>query len=203
MSDIWFENGKWNRKCKECGETVSHTMRNNCYASNRDGCLCRKCTDNNNVKQLDGIWFEKGKWSRKCKDCGKTMRYQCRNSCYTAEKAERVCRKCFFKDFVVFMVDGKPYSKHPLYYTHNAMLYRCYNPKSTAYKNYGGRGIKVCDEWKNSRVSYVKWCLANGYKKGLQLDRINNDGNYEPSNCRFVTPKENSSNRRRKSKIKV
>lgn len=73
---------------------------------------------------------------------------------------------------------------------------RCFNPKCKAYKDYGARGISVCDKWTEELESFVDWSLSHGYKPGLAIDRINNDGNYEPSNCRWVTPKENNQNRR-------
>jgi len=95
---------------------------------------------------------------------------------------------------------GRKNGKHglysnPLYVVWRNMLDRCYNKKNISYKNYGGRGISVCDEWRKSVVPFHKWCVDNGWEKGLQLDRINNDGNYEPSNCRCVSPKENMRNR--------
>lgn len=76
-----------------------------------------------------------------------------------------------------------------------SMKQRCYNPNRKKYKDYGQRGIEICDEWQDAAV-FAEWALSNGYRAGLQIDRIDNDGNYEPSNCRFVTPKENSRNRR-------
>ena len=60
---------------------------------------------------------------------------------------------------------------------------------------YFDKGIKMCDKWKNDRNSFYLWAKNNGYKKGLQIDRINSNGNYDPENCRFVTPKENCNNR--------
>jgi hypothetical protein len=68
---------------------------------------------------------------------------------------------------------------------------RCEAPSSSNYKYYGGRGIKVCDEWRTSPDSFIKWAMANGYSEGMTIDRINVDGNYEPPNCRFITHKEN------------
>lgn len=76
------------------------------------------------------------------------------------------------------------------------MKNRCFNPKCKAFKDYGGRGITVCDEWVSDPDSFVEWALSNGYEYGLAIDRIDNDGNYEPNNCRWVTAAENNQNRR-------
>lgn len=67
------------------------------------------------------------------------------------------------------------------------MISRCTNINDKNYITYGGRGIIVCDEWKNSFLSFYKWSIVNNYSCLLSIDRINNDGNYEPSNCRFAT----------------
>ena len=74
---------------------------------------------------------------------------------------------------------------------------RCTNPHASSYDRYGGRGICVCNEWlgDDGFNQFVKWATANGYKEGLSLDRINNDGDYEPDNCRWVTFREQSFNR--------
>ena len=89
-------------------------------------------------------------------------------------------------------------SSHTLYGVWRGMKQRCSDPLKDGYKNYGGRGISVCGTWKNDFKMFYEWCIENNHKKGLQIDRINNDGNYEPSNCRFVTPKENNSNKWRR-----
>jgi hypothetical protein len=84
--------------------------------------------------------------------------------------------------------------KYPrLYHQWNDIIRRCENPKCTRYDRYGGRGISVCDEWHDFNI-YKDWALSNGYTDNLTIDRINNDGNYKPDNCRFVTYKENNRN---------
>ena len=91
--------------------------------------------------------------------------------------------------------DKKALSRHPLYHKWNGMKKRCYKPSDAHYNNYGARGITICEEWRESFLNFYNWGINNGYKQGLEIDRINNDGNYEPSNCRFISRKENCNNR--------
>lgn len=88
------------------------------------------------------------------------------------------------------------YRYHPAYDTYNSMMARCYNPKNQNYSHYGGRGIGVADVWHDVKV-FAEWCERNGFRKDYQLDRIDNDGDYSPDNCRFVTPTVNLRNTRR------
>ena len=71
------------------------------------------------------------------------------------------------------------------------------NPADKKYNRYGGRGIMLCDEWNNSFESFYIWAMCNGYKKGLSIERVNNDGNYEPNNCVWATAMEQAQNTRR------
>lgn len=83
-----------------------------------------------------------------------------------------------------------------LYQVWNGMRQRCHNPNTRAYRNYGGRGIRVCREWLQCYALFEVWALANGWRKELEIDRRDNDGNYEPDNCRFVDRATNCRNRR-------
>ena len=74
------------------------------------------------------------------------------------------------------------------------MKRRCYSTKRISYKYYGQKGICICDEWKNSFKAFQDWALNNGYEDTLSIDRINNNGNYEPSNCRWATIKQQNNN---------
>ncbi|MFW3510195.1 hypothetical protein ACN9VK_10700 [Staphylococcus caprae] len=120
----------------------------------------------------------KGKF--KCEICNKEYvanfshwKYNGRNTC-----------QCMFKD-----------THHKLYGRYDKMLYRCYNTNSDNYKYYGGRGIKVCKRWKTSFQNFLE-DMQPTYFEGAELDRIDNDGNYEPSNCRWVTHSYNMLNRK-------
>lgn len=83
-----------------------------------------------------------------------------------------------------------------LYNVWRGMNVRCDEPTHYSYPNYGARGITVCAEWRDGHQAFIEWAIANGYAPGLQIDRINNGGNYEPSNCQWVTAAQNNRNRR-------
>lgn len=86
---------------------------------------------------------------------------------------------------------------HRLYSIYSNMKTRYYNKNNHHYPNYGGRGIRICDEWLNNFVVFYNWAIDNGYSEGLSIDRIDVNGNYEPSNCRFITQHEQCYNTRR------
>ncbi|SDX85350.1 hypothetical protein SAMN05660923_03051 [Tepidimicrobium xylanilyticum] len=109
---------------------------------------------------------------------------------------------CLNKERAIAASTTHGLSSEKLYSIWKAMLARCENKKHPAYKDYGGRGIKVCDEWHDIRT-FIKWANNNGYKEGLELDRIDNNGNYEPSNCRFTTRKKQTRNTRRNINVTI
>ena len=90
---------------------------------------------------------------------------------------------------------SRPFYKQPWYGSYRSMMDRCYREGAANYPRYGGRGIRVCDEWHDIE-SFAIWCEASGYKKGLTIDRKNTDGEYSPSNCRWATPKQQANNRK-------
>lgn len=78
------------------------------------------------------------------------------------------------------------YYNHALYDVYRGMKERCYNQNSNRYHRYGGMGKIICDEWLKNPESFFKWAIANGWRRGFTIERKNNDGNYEPDNCKFI-----------------
>ena len=109
---------------------------------------------------------------------------------------KKVCKPKMSEEEHRITAWASAYNKGRIRYVYYDMIRRCYSPKDNHYNRYGKRGIKVCEEWRKDCKSFYKWAKDNGYKVGLQLDRINNDGNYEPNNCRWVSARENSLNKR-------
>lgn len=92
-----------------------------------------------------------------------------------------------------------PGKRSSLYTSWCSMKQRCLNPNNLKYKRYGGRGIKICDEWLDI-LGFYNWAINNGWKEGFSIDRIDNNGNYCPENCRWVSMSENS---RKKKTTKI
>lgn len=114
----------------------------------------------------------------------------CQCTCCKMKRKEPIRRKIKGIDYSSY-IHGD--SKTRLYAIWAAMKARCLNPNHPNYSRYGGRGIKVCDEWRNSYIAFKDWALSHGYKDNLVIDRIDNDGNYKPSNVQFITRSENTS----------
>ena len=123
-------------------------------------------------------------WLCKC-DCGKET--------IVSNQALRTGRThscgCLRKELMT--VHGWSRKRKRLYSIWINMKARCRDKNRKNYKNYGARGIKVCKEWAESFISFRNWALASSYQDNLTIDRINNDGNYEPDNCQWLTRIEN------------
>lgn len=131
-------------------------------------------------------------WLCKC-DCG-NLKEVATDSLRKGEIKSCGCyAQDFFKEKKAHSVRGTR-----LYCCWQGIKRRCLNPNSKAYKWYGARGITMCTEWVNSFPAFRDWAYANGYAENLEIDRIDNDGNYTPDNCRWVTHKVNCNNRIRK-----
>lgn len=129
----------------------------------------------------------KNKWKCKC-DCGNI------NDVLRGNLTRGLSRSCGCTIIPInrkrMMTHG--YSQEKLYRVYHGIKRRCYNQNSKDFNNYGGRGISMCNEWKEDYMAFRNWAIEHEYQEGKQIDRINNDGNYEPNNCQFISQQENT-----------
>lgn len=129
------------------------------------------------------------KWLCKC-DCGTVREVKGRS---LREGKSQSCG-CLHGEIISAQSTKHGKSKTRLYSIYRNMKCRCYTPSASKYEIYGGRGIKVCDEWLGDFMRFYQWAIAHGYSDDLSIDRINSDGNYEPDNCRWATYKVQGNN---------
>lgn len=134
-------------------------------------------------------------WLCKC-DCGNETLVLS----YNLRSGKIKSCKCFQSETRIKTHKKHGMSKTRLYAIWCGIRERCNNPNSKAYCDYGSRGVKVCDEWDNDFVAFYEWAIENGYSEDLTIDRINVNGDYEPSNCRW-SDYENQQNNRRNNRL--
>lgn len=136
------------------------------------------------------------KFNVKCLSCGRELSMLGGNIRRHGASHGFGCKKCYQpkpKNPIFEKKHGL--WNHPIYPTWTGMKDRCYNKNHKAYYCYGGRGIFVCDEWREDPKPFIQWMIDHNWKKGLQLDRRNNDLGYSPDNCRIVDVIVNANNR--------
>jgi len=135
----------------------------------------------------------------KCKcDCGNIRNINGRNMLI----GRSLSCGCMGRENAIKALTKHNGSKTKLYKIWSGMRRRCFDKNNPAYKNYGGRGITICEEW-NDFAIFREWSLANGYKDNLSIDRINNGEGYNPNNCRWATRKEQANNTRKNKIIEI
>jgi hypothetical protein len=157
-----------------------------------------KCGDKFGRLTLTGLTYTKPLYGHLVRfveavcDCGEIREYRFDS----IKRGDVQSCGCYRKDATRGRAVTHNLSDHKLYDVWQKMILRCYDENNKGYHNYGGRGIQVWKDWKDDFLSFYEWCMGNGYKEGLSLDRVDNNDNYAPYNCRFATAEEQGKNRR-------
>lgn len=205
--NIKRKNSVWKCKC-DCGNYINAEKRDlECGYKTSCGCSRKlhtsfiDLTDRKygKLKVINRVGFQNGRtiWNCIC-DCGNECNATT-NDLTSGKKKSCGCLKSE-KTIETFTTHGL--SKERIHKEWRGILHRCKNSSASHYENYGGRGITVCDEWKEDFMAFYEWSMQNGYADNLTLDRKDNDKGYSPDNCRWVTHMENCHNRGKRKDCK-
>lgn len=139
-------------------------------------------------------------WLCKC-ECGNTL--EVRRSCLVRGDTQSCgcLKKELLREHGRKMLTKHGWYGTRVYHIWHLIVDRCDNPNCSQYPNYGGRGIKLCSEWRNDPKAFCEWAMENGYRDDLTIDRIDFNGDYEPNNCRWITIDAQQTNKRNNVRI--